>query len=405
MKHTNVNVKLHRVIILITGASIQLIIGIPAAWGAFQKGIEEGFCLKTENVLWLFSTVIFSYGVGCVVGGALQDKIGAGAACLIGAIGIGGGFWIGSLDPKSSFWTMLVGFSIPVGAGCAFIAPSVMSCAQKWWSRHRGFATGIIGCGTGLSGAVLTVSARRLIEAGGIRLCFRVIGSAGAVLCLLGAVVLREPDNENGKNSVIFGEMKSNRPVEDDEAVYNILRRADYWWLLLSVIAAAPTVLLFSPIIIVIGTQRGLSENKAAWAIIIGSFTSTFGRLGLPWLSDKIGLKRTAQYIFAALTGLSVLFAFAYGNWVIVVYCGLTLFYSGQAALLPIFASKRFGLRHSGINYGLLALGMSIGSLSVPILARYLQGNGISHLIAVCSGALGFAAICFYRGKKIPGNG
>lgn len=460
-----------RWLVLAGGVLIQLFGGIPAAWGAFQKGVEQGFSLDTNAVVLVFSFVIAAFGVGCVAGGALQDKLGARPACLLGAAGLGGGFWAGSFLPQGLAWPLYLAFSLPVGTGCALLYPAVMSCAQKWWPQKKGFATGVIGGAVGLSGAVLTFSARWLVGNWGIRVCFRVLGSVMAAVCVLGALVLREPPTapaEEGQKrppakaakggtkaakggikaaKAPHAAMAQKRAPEDaangqaatgaasarapqdmlakraaqgtspkapakataakrapkgatDLPPGQVVRTADYWLLLTAVACAAPTVLLFSPVILQLGQQRGLSEQTAALAIVVGSLTSAAGRLGMPWLSDRIGRRAADLILFGALGAFSVVFGFVQGVWVIVLYACLTFCYSGQAALLPSFASDRYGPRWAGVNYGLLALGMSVGSVAFPLLARTLQGETVPHWIAAVAAAVGFVCLLFYgRGQ------
>lgn len=401
--------------VLAGGALIQLFGGIPAAWGAFQRGVEQGFALDTDAVVLAFCFVIAAYGIGCVAGGALQDTLGPRAACLLGAAGLGGGFWAGSFAAQGAAWPLYLMFSLPVGLGCAILYPAVMSCVQRWWPDRRGFATGVIGGAVGLSGAVLTFSARWLIGGWGIRVCFRVLGSVMAAACVLGALVLRDPPQQTDAASAARapaaradGGAPAAKPSSGVKASpaadlppKQVLRTADYWLLLTAVACASPTVLLFSPVILTLGQQRGLSENAAALAIVIGSLTSAAGRLVMPWLSDRLGRRVADLGLFGALCGFSVLFAFVRRGWVLVLYACLTFCYSGQAALLPAFASDRYGSRWAGVNYGLLALGMSAGSLAFPQLARRLQGQAAPHWIAAAAAAAGFVCLLLYgRGQR-----
>ena len=395
-----------RRLVLAGGAGIQLFSGIPAAWGAFQPGVERDYALSTDQATWIFSFVICAFGIGCVLGGALQDTLGARRSCLLGAAGLGGGFFAASFFPAGQPLWFYLAFSIPVGLGCALLTPSVMSCAQKWWPQKKGFATGVTGCAAGLSGAVLTLAARWLGGSRGMPVCFRVLGCVMAAVCTLGALTMQPPPaaaEPDGGASSFAKDGTAGRCSKRENGTQHplqALRTADYWLLVCAVAAAAPTVLLFSPVILPLAQQRGLDENAASLAIITGSLMSAGGRLLMPWLSDRIGRRRTDLLLFAALTGFSAAFAFAQGWWVVAVYACLTFCYSGQAALLPAFATDRFGQRRAGLNYGLLTLGMSAGSLIFPPLARMLQGENAPHWIAASAAAAGFVLMLFYGRKQ-----
>ena len=117
----------------------------------------------------------------------------------------------------------------------------------------------------------------------------------------------------------------------------------------------------------------------------------------MPALSDRIGRRAADLILFAGLCGLSAAFAFAGGWWVIAVYTALTFCYSGEAAVLPSLCTDLFGLEHTGVNYGFLALGMSAGSIGFPLAARALGLTAGRHWLAAGAAAAGFACLAALR--------
>ena len=159
------------------------------------------------------------------------------------------------------------------------------------------------------------------------------------------------------------------------------------------VLPRTPAVLLFSPIILKLGMERGLDESAALWAVVLGSVGSAAGRLLMPLLSDKIGRRPTDLILFGVSLGLSAAFLFARGWAVVAVYAGLTFCYSALAAVLPALSTDLFGLPHAGVNYGFLALGQSVGSLLFPCIADLWGFEQGRHILAIAGAAAGFACI------------
>ena len=176
-----------------------------------------------------------------------------------------------------------------------------------------------------------------------------------------------------------------------------MVKTRQYWLLVAVVTLATPAVLLFSPIIVELAQERGLSEQAALSCIVVGSVCSAAGRLLMPWLSDKIGRRYTDMLLFAGLCGLSVWFWRAGGWWVLVVYSLLTFCYSGQAAVLPSTVTDLFGPRHTGVNYGFAALGMSAGSVGFPLAARLLNLTAGRHAVAIGAAAAGLVCLFFLK--------
>ena len=378
--------------ILAAGAAIQVLTGLPAAWGVFQQPVMEEYGLSEQGAGYAFGILIAAFGVGCVLGGFLQDRHGPRCAGLWGTALLCGGFFAAGLLPPGSAWAFFLAFSIPAGLGTAFLYPSIQSCAQKWYADRKGLATGVIGGAVGLSGAFLTVFVRTAVRGfwvvQGIRGAFWALGAVTLPVCLVGSLLLQDPPQtgqtqkpqENGKNTI-------------DLAPQQMLRTKQYWLCAGAVCFSTPAVLLFSPIILKLGMERGLEEQAALWSVVLGSVGSAAGRLLMPLLSDRIGRRPTDMLLFAVSAGLSAGFAFAQGWGVVVCYAGLTFCYSALAAVLPSLSTDLFGFPHAGVNYGFLALGQSVGSLAFPFAANFFGLEVGRHWMAVAAAGAGFACI------------
>ena len=378
--------------ILAAGAAIQVLTGLPAAWGVFQQPVMEEYGLSEQGAGYAFGILIAAFGVGCVLGGFLQDRHGPRCAGLWGTALLCGGFFAAGLLPPGSAEAFFLAFSIPAGLGTAFLYPSIQSCAQKWYADRKGLATGVIGGAVGLSGAFLTVFVRTAVRGfwvvQGIRGAFWALGAVTLPVCLVGSLLLQDPPQtgqtqkpqENGKNTI-------------DLAPQQMLRTKQYWLCAGAVCFSTPAVLLFSPIILKLGMERGLEEQAALWSVVLGSVGSAAGRLLMPLLSDRIGRRPTDMLLFAVSAGLSAGFAFAQGWGVVACYAGLTFCCSALAAVLPALSTDLFGFPHAGVNYGFLALGQSVGSLAFPFAANFFGLEVGRHWMAVAAAGAGFACI------------
>ena len=378
--------------ILAAGAAIQVLTGLPAAWGVFQQPVMEEYGLSEQGAGYAFGILIAAFGVGCVLGGFLQDRHGPRCAGLWGTALLCGGFFAAGLLPPGSAEAFFLAFSIPAGLGTAFLYPSIQSCAQKWYADRKGLATGVIGGAVGLSGAFLTVFVRTAVRGfwvvQGIRGAFWALRVVTLPVCLVGSLLLQDPPQtgqtqkpqENGKNTI-------------DLAPQQMLRTKQYWLCAGAVCFSTPAVLLFSPIILKLGMERGLEEQAALWSVVLGSVGSAAGRLLMPLLSDRIGRRPTDMLLFAVSAGLSAGFAFAQGWGVVACYAGLTFCYSALAAVLPALSTDLFGFPHAGVNYGFLALGQSVGSLAFPFAANFFGLEVGRHWMAVAAAGAGFACI------------
>lgn len=276
--------------------------------------------------------------------------------------------------------------------GSAFLAPAVLACAQKWYAGRKGLATGVTGAAMGLSGAFLTLFVRGIGGTFGMRVCFGALGGVILAVCGAGAAVLKDPPPKPGGPAGTAADLLPKAMV----------RTVQYKLCLAGVALGSPPVLLFSPDLLQIAADRGMAENLAPLCVVIGAAASAAGRLSCPALSDKAGRKPVLYGVYAGLGIGSVLFALAQNWWVAAAYAMLTFFYSGGAAVQPSLNTDLFGLRHAGVNYGFLALGMSAGSL-LSYAGSQLLPMGARHWAAVLSAAAGLC--CFALVKPLCQNG
>ena len=90
--------------ILAAGAAIQVLTGLPAAWGVFQQPVMEEYGLSEQGAGYAFALLIAAFGVGCVLGGFLQDQKGPRCAALWGTALLCGGFFAAAIRLSLISW-------------------------------------------------------------------------------------------------------------------------------------------------------------------------------------------------------------------------------------------------------------------------------------------------------------
>ncbi len=375
--------------ILAAGAAIQVLTGLPAAWGVFQQPVMEEYGLSEQGAGYAFALLIAAFGVGCVLGGFLQDKKGPRCAALWGTALLCGGFFAAAFLPGwagggGSFWPSASrrGWARRFCTHPSSPAPKSGTRGARGWrpgssAERWDFPARSLPCSFG----------RRCGDLARYRASGAPFGHWVRLLCRCALRAARCSATRRRKNSSQAAKTPSTflRGRCCAQSSTGCVR-ARYAF-------STPAVLLFSPIILKLGMERGLDEGAALWSVVLGSVGSAAGRLLMPLLSDRIGRRATDLGLFAASLGLSAAFWAARGWWVVVCYAGLTFCYSALAAVLPALSTDLFGLPHAGVNYGFLALGQSVGSLAFPFAANLLALENGRHLLAMAGAAAGFAAI------------
>ena len=217
--------------ILAAGAAVQLLTGIPAAWGVFQKPVMAQYGFSRGQAMLSFAILVAGYGIGCAIGGFVQDQHGPRYAALWGT--------------------------------------ALLGCAQKWYASRKGLATGVSGAAMGLSGAFLTVFVGFVENRWGMRVCFAALGVVVLAVCGASAAVLQNPPQPAGQ---------PNAKAAKDLPPHQMVRTTQYRLCVAGVALAAPPMLLFSPEILTIAADRGLPEQWAPLCVAVGSAASAAGR-------------------------------------------------------------------------------------------------------------------------------
>ena len=232
----------------------------------------EEYGLSEQGAGYAFGILIAAFGVGCVLGGFLQDSEGPRCAALWGHSPALRRIFAAAILPGGRAGLFLA-FSIPAGLGTAFLYPSIQSCAQKWYAGRRGLPPA-----SSAGRWAFRCVPHRVRAHGGQRLWDRaghpgrVLGAGGLTLpSALRAVLLLDPPesrktSRGGKNEIDLSpwqmlKTKAVLAVRGARCVFS-----------------TPAVLLFSPIILKLGMERGLDETLrcgawcwAAWAVRRGA--------------------------------------------------------------------------------------------------------------------------------------
>ena len=130
-----------------------------------------------------FGILIAAFGVGCVIGGFLQDRNGPRCAALWGTALLCGGFFAAALLPGARGRVVSGDCSVSRrGWARPFCTPPSSPAPRNGTRAAKGLATGVIGGAVGLSGAFLTVFVRTALRGFGPGAGHpgRVLGAGGA---------------------------------------------------------------------------------------------------------------------------------------------------------------------------------------------------------------------------------
>src|SRR5471030_3192072 len=154
--------------------------GCAYTFSAFVESLQRDFGASRGSVSLVFSLAGFLYfGMG-IVSGPLADRWGSRTLCLIGMLLIGLGLCAASLARTLGEVYWAYGIGIGVGVGCSYVP--ALGAVQRWFLKHRGFASGIAVSGIGVGTLVMPPLAAFLVAAVGWRHAYLALGVIAAVV-------------------------------------------------------------------------------------------------------------------------------------------------------------------------------------------------------------------------------
>src|SRR6266446_8870372 len=84
------------------GVSMNLALGSLYAWSVFVLPLEKEFGWTRAQTSWVFTIAVLMFAATFILAGRIQDARGPGICALLGAVLVSAGFFLASLDRKST---------------------------------------------------------------------------------------------------------------------------------------------------------------------------------------------------------------------------------------------------------------------------------------------------------------
>jgi len=271
---------------------------------------------------------------------------------------------------------LLYGIIGGFGVGAGYNA--IISTAQKWFPKNRGFATGVSVCAFGLSTVIFAPLVTMLNKNLPVNYTFFIlaVGFAAAVLLLFSFIKTPEQVS-NIAAPVLKGKQYTS---------LEMIKTPRFYLIALSLMFGTSVFFIINPNLKDLANERGL-ESFATMIVMFTGIANALGRLGAPLMSDKIG-RENADVIILAVTALGAFgLCFANGILLIVIIAAVAFCYGGFSGMYPVLTSGNFGIKNIGSNYGTVMVGFMLSALLFPIVFNKIDNQQLKFR------SLGFLAV------------
>ncbi len=365
------------------------------SYAAFAEEIAAAFGASPVSVAFVYALSGGTCFLVSALSGPLADRLGPRVPALVGMMLVALGLLVAAT--AGSLVEIYAGYGLLIGLGTGFAYVPAMAAVQRWFTTHRGLASGIAASGIGVGTALVPPAAEALQGVFDWRATFVAFGCLVAAVGGLGALLL-EPGGRRGPRGRTPRAAEAAAPARIAPG-----RRAfALAWigtLLVSVPATLPHAMLA-------GTARDVGLARAEALALLGliGLGTIAGRFLIAAVADAIGRRATFVACCAGMSGSMLVWAFAEDAASLRIFALVFgALQGGFVALLPAFCADSFGARSIGGVLGLLYTSRGVALLvAPPAVAALLLGIGHG-LPLVAVAALGAAgSLMLARLPRLP---
>jgi OFA family oxalate/formate antiporter-like MFS transporter len=359
---------------------MQVCLGAAYGWSVFVSPLAALTGWTLTQVSLNFTLAIAFLGVGTIVGGLWQDRVGPRRVATVAGVIYGvsyllAGYFAAERSLAGLYFSY--GFLGGIGMGMGYITP--VATITKWFPDRRGLMTGVAVAGYGAGALIMSPFAARSIAARGVPATFEILGAVYLVLVVVAAQCYRNPPAGWRPPGWVPRGVVAQAASTYDFSIREAMSTRQFWmlWLMLFLNVSAGIMIISqaSPM-----AQQIVHMTPIAAAGMVGviSIFNGAGRVFWAWVSDSIGRAR----VYLLLYAIQAVIFFALPRMTSVALFSIALAviglcYGGGFGTMPSFTADFFGSKFMGSIYGWILLAWGAAAIPSPLLiARLRQTTG-----------------------------
>ncbi|MEE1010643.1 MAG: MFS transporter, partial [Acutalibacteraceae bacterium] len=376
------------------------------AWSILNVPFKEQFGFSDSVLSLNFTLTMCFFCLGAFFGSLICKKIGVKITLIIAGLLCGAGFVsTGLLTAESASWLIYVTYALLAGTGIGISYNVVVSTVCSWFPDRKGFCSGCLMMGFGISTLIMGKVASSLFANPqfGMSKTYMLIGGILAVVLVAAGIILRKPSADDKLPSPKAGKNIRKEAFESrDFTTAEMLKSFTFWRafvFMVFITAVGNSVISFARDLAV---SVEASPDLAVTLVGVLSICNGIGRILTGALYDALG-RRTTMILSNILTivaaGITLL-AVQFGSLPICIagLCLTGLSYGSCPTLTSAFTSSFYGQKYFSVNYSIMNFNLIfaafIAKFSSSLLAQYGSYTApftMLLILAVCALGLNFS--------------
>jgi len=391
---------------LAAGFLAMLFSGVLYAWSILKIPFKESFGWTDSALALNFTLTMCCFCIGIFVGGLICKKAGPGFTLILSSILVGAGFVLTGLLTQNQLILLYITYAFLAGTGIGISYNVLVSTVSAWFPDKKGFCSGCLMMGFGLSTLLIGKAAEALFKSPAIgwSTTYILLGIALAVVLFLAGLILKRPpaDLVFPKPKAVKATGKESFEVRD-YTTGEMIKSFSYWrafLFLVLITAVGNSVISFARDLVL-----SIDKNAEALAVtLVGvlAICNGLGRILTGTIYDALGRRTTmlaANILTIGAAGITLL-AVRMSSLPLVIMglCLTGLSYGSCPTITSAFTSTFYGQKHFPINYSISSSSL-IGAAFIAMGASNLVTSTGGYtapfimllILAVCALGLNFS--------------
>lgn len=372
-----------RWIYLMAGVFTMLFSGVLYAWSILKIPFKEEFSWSDSALALNFTLTMCFFCLGAFFGSLICKKTGPKITLVIAGVFTGVGFVSTGLLTADGLYLLFVTYAVLAGTGIGISYNVVVSTVTSWFPDRKGFCSGCLMMGFGLSTLLLGNVISVLFENQnfGWKRTYIVVGVVIAVVQIVAGLILSRPD----VTTVLpQAKVKKSTPKEEfevrDFTTVQMIKTFTFWraFVCVAFITAVGNSVISFARDLAISVEAG--PDLATTLVGVLAVCNGFGRVLTGIVYDALGRKTTmlsASVLTIVAAGVTLV---AVGiNSLPLCIAGLCLTgvsYGSCPTVTSAFASSFYGQKHFAVNYSIINFNLIFASLIATASNSLLISSG-----------------------------
>lgn len=386
---------------LVSGVFTMLFSGVLYAWSILKIPFKNEFQWSDAVLAFNFTLTMCFFCLGAFFGSLICKKIGPKITLVLAGILVGIGFVTTGLLSNETPYLLYLTYAILAGTGIGISYNVVVSTVNSWFPDKKGFSSGCLMMGFGISTLLLgnTISALFENVNVGWSKAYILLGIVVAIVLILAGLVLKKPTSD-----VEFPAPKAKKNIQKesfetkDFTTKEMLKSFTFWraFIFMALITAVGNSVISFARDLVISVDAAPALATTLVGVI--SVFNGIGRILTGAVYDSLGRKTT-------MLASNILTIFAAGLTLIAVQtnslplciiglCLTGLSYGSCPTMTSAFTASFYGTKYFATNYSLTNFNLIFASFIATFSNSLLISTGsysapFIMLLILAVGALG----------------